>query len=296
MGTVNIIVHLLSPSPPPLAVRRSAMTPRPISGRVPSVLAAATTAAALLALSACSTAQKDISAGMSTDKLRAEAQEEASGGNFDRAAKLYEKLEGRASGTVLGQQAQLERAWLLYRANDKATALSVLDRFIRLNPSSAGLDYALYLQGLINFNDNLGFMSSLSRQDLSERDQQAARDSYRSFRQLVEQFPQSVYAADAQMRMNYIVNSLATYELHVARYYFRRGAYVAAANRAQQTVREFQQSPAAREALAIMVQSYDRLGLVELRDDAERVLKHNFPEAAAADLGGMRRKAWWQFW
>jgi outer membrane protein assembly factor BamD len=172
----------------------------------------------------------------------------------------------------------------------------VLDRFIRLNPSSPGLDYAFYLQGLVNFNDNLGFLGSLSRQDLSERDQQASRDSYRSFRQLVEQFPQSAYAADAQLRMDYIVNSLAAYELHVARYYFRRGAYVAAANRAQQAVRDFQQSPSAREALAIMVQSYDRLGLTELRDDAQRVLAQNSPGEAVRIGGGQRAKPWWQLW
>ena len=111
---------------------------------------------------------------------------------------------------------------------------------------------------------------------------------------MVEQFPQSSYVSDAQLRMDYIVNSLAAYELHVARYYFRRGAYVAAANRAQQAVREFQQTPSAHEALAIMVQSYDRLGLTELRDDAQRVLQQN---TKGTGIGaGQRAKAWWQFW
>jgi outer membrane protein assembly factor BamD len=173
----------------------------------------------------------------------------------------------------------------------------VIERFIRLNPTSPALDYALYLQGLVNFNDRMGFLSGFSRQDLSERDQQASRESYQSFKQLVEQFPRSVYAEDARLRMNYIVNSLANYEVHVARYYFRRGAFVAAANRAQQAVQEFQQSPATEEALFIMAQSYDRLGLTELRDDAERVLKQNFPnsELAARGLSAPQR-AWWQFW
>ena len=261
----------------------------------PRPILAAAGVALTFTLAACGTTSKDIASGMSTEKLAAEAKEEAASGNFDRAAKLYEKLEGRTAGTVLGQQAQIERAWLLYRMGDKATALAAVDRFIRLNPSSVGLDYALYLRGLINFNDNLGFLGSLSRQDLSERDQQAARDSYQSFRQLVEQFPQSNYTPDAQARMNYIVNSLATYELHVARYYFRRGAYVAAASRAQQAVRDFQQSPSTREALFIMVQSYDRLGLPELRDDTERVLRQNFPDAGTAALRA-RERAWWQFW
>ena len=140
-------------------------------------------------------------------------------------------------------------------------------------------------------------MGNLSRQDLSERDQQAARDSFQSFKQLVDQFPSSRYADDARLRMSYIVNTLASYEVHVARYYFRRGAYLAAVNRAQQAVQDFQQSPSAEEALFIMVKSYDRLGLNELRDDAERVLRKNFPETALdASTLGVKARAWWQFW
>src|SRR5205814_8709550 len=156
----------------------------------------------------------------------------------------------------------------------------------------------LYLQGLVNFNDTLGILGNLSRQDLSERDQQASRDAYQSFKQLVEQYPQSRYAGDAQLRMNYILNSLAAYEVHVARYYFRRGAFVAAANRAQQTVQEFQQSPSTEEALFIMTRSYDKLGLSQLRDDAERVLRQNFPQSPYLTAEGVRQKekAWWQFW
>src|SRR5204863_5833444 len=127
---------------------------------------------------------------------------------------------------------------------------------------------------------NLGLFSSIARQDLSERDQQASKDSYQSFKQLVDQFPQSKYTPDAQARMRYIVNSLAAYEVHVARYYYRRGAYVAAANRAQQTVQEFQRSPSTEEALVILAQSYDRLGLTDLRDDTARILKANFPNAS----------------
>lgn len=229
--------------------------------------------------------------------MYAEAKEEASLGNYDRAGKLYERLEGRASGTALAQQAQIERAYMLYKSADKTQALSVLERFIKLHPTSAALDYALYLQGLVNFNDNLGLLGNLSRQDISERDQQAARDSYQSFKQLVDQFPQSLYADDSRVRMNYIVNSLAAYEVHVARYYFRRGAYVAAANRAQTVVSDFQESPAAQEALYIMMQSYERLGLNELRDDADRVLRKNFTDTTIHAQGlGVAKKPWWQLW
>jgi len=250
-----------------------------------------------LALTGCDTTPKDSSASLSTDKLYAEAKEEAATGNYDKAAKLYERLEGRAAGTLLGQQAQLERAWSLYKAGDKATASTAIDRYIKLNPSSAALDYALYLRGLINFNDNLGFLSTLANQDLSERDQQASRDAYQSFRQLVERFPQSTYTPDAQLRMNYIVNALASYEVHVARYYFRRGAYVASASRAQAAVQDFRQTPATEEALFIMSESYAKLGLTELQADADRVLRKNFPNSAYLGRGlNARAHAWWQFW
>lgn len=231
-------------------------------------------------LTACGTPPKDETAGMSVEKLYAEARDETAAGNYERANKLYERLEGRAAGTLLSQQAQLERAYISYRTGDRAQALATVERFIRLHPTSPAFDYALYLQGVINFNDNLGIFGSLANQDLAERDQQASRDSYQSFKQLTEQFPNSKYTPDARVRMRYIVNSLAAYEVHVARYYFRRGAYVAAVNRAQQALQEFQHAPAAEEALALMVQSYDRLGMQQLRDDASRVLRKNFPNSS----------------
>ena len=258
-------------------------------------LAIALTAVAVL-LAGCGSTPKEAESKWSAERLYAEAKEEASLGHYERAGKLYERLEGRASGTALAQQAQIERAYMLYKSGDKAQALSTLERFIKLHPTSAAFDYALYLQGLVNFNDNLGLLGSLSRQDLSERDQQAARDSYQSFKQLVDQFPQSLYADDARVRMNYIVNSLAAYEVHVARYYFRRGAYVAAANRAQTVVAEFQQSPSTQEALSIMSESYDKLGLTQLRDDANRVIQKNFPAGATPDGSGSAKKPWWQLW
>ncbi len=254
-------------------------------------------AATALGLAACGSAPQDESATWSPEKLYSEAKDEAAAGAYDKAARLLERLEGRAAGTPLAQQAQIERAYVLWRGGESAQALSVLERFIKLNPSSPGLDYAYYLQGLVNFNDNLGILGKFASQDLSERDQQAARDSYQSFKQLVDQFPRSIYAEDAQVRMNYIVNSLAAYEVHVARYYYRRGAYVAAANRAQQAVQEFQYSPAVEEALVIMARSYDRLGLDQLRDDAQRVLEKNFPNSRyAGDALTPAQKPWWKIW
>ena len=263
----------------------------------PRRLAACAALAATALLAACSTASKDDTSNWPTERIYSEAKEEAASGNYERAIKLYERLEGRAAGNILSQQAQLERAYLLYKTGEKAQALQILERFIKLNPTSPALDYAYYLQGLVNFNDNLGVLGNVTAQDLSERDQQASRDSYQSFKALVDRFPQSTYAEDASVRMNYIVNSLAAYEVHVARYYFRRGAFVAAANRAQQTVTEFQQSPSTEEALFIMVQSYEKLGLMELRDDADRVLHKNYPNTKYYETGlGTKKSRWWQLW
>ena len=248
-------------------------------------------------MAACGTAPTDGDVQGSADKLYADAKDDMASGNWEGAIKQLERVEGRAGGTLLGQQAQLDLAYVYWKSGEKAQALSTLDRFIKLNPSSPGLDYAIYLRGLANFNDNLGLFGSLSRQKLSERDQQASRDAYQSFRQLSEQFPESKYTPDARLRMDYIVNALAESEVHVARYYLRRGAWVAAANRAQQAMTGYPQTPVTEEALFIMSQAYDKLGLVQLRDDASRVLKTNFPQSRF--LTGeitLDDKPWWQLW
>ncbi len=253
---------------------------------------------AATALSGCGTSPKDaIDPNLTPEKLYAQAKEEAADGNYESAIKYLEKLEGRAAGTTLAQQAELDMAYAYYKTGEKAQALAKIERFMRLHPTSPALDYAYYLQGLINFNDDLGIFGRLSRQDLSERDQQAARDAYESFRQLSERFPESSYTPDAKLRMNYIVNALARYEVHVARYYFRRGGYIAAANRAQRAVQEFRTSPAIEEALFIMMRSYDRLGMESLRDDAQRVLSTNFPDSKylATDYK-LADKPWWELW
>lgn len=261
--------------------------------RIATLVSAALLAAAL---GACGTDPKKVDDGKSVAKLYEEAREEAAAGAYDSAIKLYERLEGQAAGTLLAQQAQLEQAFLLYKQQEKARALSVVERFLKLHPTSPAADYALYLQGLINFNDDLGLFGNLIKQDLSERDQQASRDAYGAFRQLLDRFPESKYAPDAVLRMKYIVATLASYEVHVARYYFERGAYVAAANRAQQALQDFRGVPAAEEALYLMVASYEKLALPELRDDALRVLKTNYPQSRWLTRGyEIRQKRWWEF-
>jgi len=249
-------------------------------------------------LSACSTTTPvDTTAGWSPNRLHTEARDEMNAGAYDKAVGLFEKLEGRAAGTPLAQQAQIEKAYAQYKAGEKAQSLATLDRFMKLHPASPALDYALYLKGLVNFNDELGLFSSITRQDLSERDQKAAKESFEAFKELTTRFPESKYTPEARQRMTYIVNSLAGYEVHVARYYYTRGAYVAAINRAQTAVAEFQNVPALEEALFIMVRSYDALGMTELRDDTRRVLEKNYPRSEYLTRGFKAKQApWWKIW
>ena len=249
------------------------------------------------ALVGCSSTPAASSPNASAETLYADAKDEMNSGNYANAIKTLERVEGRGAGTLLAQQAQLDLAYAFWRSGERVQALATIERFIKLNPSSPALDYALYLRGVINFNDDIGVMGSLAGQDLAERDQRASRDSYQAFKQLIVQYPDSQYSTDARQRMDYIANSLAKYELYVARYYFRRGAYVAAVNRAQQAVTDFQTSPTTEEALFIMVQSYDRLGLVALRDDANRVFELNFPNSTLPKTGlPSNSRAWWHFW
>lgn len=254
-------------------------------------------AAFAIVAAGCSTTELDRTAGMSPNKLYAEAKDELSSGAYDKAALLFEKLEGRAAGTPLAQQAQLEKAYSKYKASESAEALAVLDRFMKLHPASSALDYALYLKGIINFNDDLGLFASITRQDLSERDQKASKESFDAFKELTSRFPDSKYSVDARQRMVYIVNSLAQYEVHVARYYYKRGAYVAAINRAQIALAEYRAVPALEEALYIVFKSYDALGMPELRDDTKRILVSTYPQTEYLSRGFKPdSNPWWKIW
>ncbi|MDI1247149.1 MAG: outer membrane protein assembly factor BamD [Rhodoferax sp.] len=254
-------------------------------------------AAGVVFLSACSTTTPDPTAQWSPNKIYAEAKDELNTGAYDKAIVLFEKLEGRAAGTPLAQQAQLDKAYAHYKAGEPVLAIATLDRFIKLHPASPALDYALYLKGIVNFNDDLGLFSALTRQDLAERDQKAAKDSFESFKELVARFPDSRYAPEASQRMNYIVNSLAQSEVYVARYYYERGAYLAAINRAQTAITDYQGVPALEEALFIMVKSYDALGMTALRDDSQRVLEKNYPQTPYLVQGFKSKNGpWWKIW
>ena len=253
--------------------------------------------AVVAGLAGCAATPADSTAGLSPNEIYAQAKDAVDANQFDKAITLYEKLEARAAGTPLAQQAQLEKAFAHYRNSEPAQAVATLDRFMKLHPASPALDYAIYLKGIIHFNDDLGLFSAITRQDLSERDQKASKEAFESFKELVARFPDSRYAPDAAQRMNYIVASLAQYEVHVARYYYRRGAYLAAANRAQMALADYRNVPALEEALFILYKSYDALNMQQLSDDARRVLERSYPDSEFLTKGEKTRdEPWWKVW
>ena len=232
-------------------------------------------------MAACSFIDKhDPTAGYSAEKLYREAKEALDGGQYDLAIKRYETLESRFPYGRYSQQGQLEIAYAYYKQSEQASAVAATERFMKLHPNHPNVDYAYYLKGLVYFNEDLGLLGKISRQDRTERDPKAARESFDAFKELVQRYTESKYTPDALARMKYLVNALASHEVHVARYYMKRGAYVAASNRAQYALRNYPQAPAQEDALLIMIQAYDVLGMHELRNDAERVLRKNFPDSA----------------
>ena len=219
---------------------------------------------------------------MPAETLYAEAKDALDSGQYDLAIKRYETLEARFPYGRYSQQGQLEIAYAYYKQGEQASAVAAAERFMKLHPNHPNVDYAYYLKGLAYFNEDLGILARVSRQDRTERDPKAARESFDAFKDLAQRFPQSKYTPDALARMKYLVNALASHEVHVARWYIRRGAYVAAANRAQTALKNYPEAPGQEEALLIMIQAYDALGMADLRDDTERVLKKNFPDSEQA--------------
>jgi len=237
---------------------------------------------------------KDETASWSAEKLYDEAHGAMVTGNYTRAIKLFDTLEGRFPYGRHAQQAILEGAYSNYRQGETAIAIAACDRFIRTYPNSPLVEYAYYLKGLVNFREDQGLFGYVVEQDLSERDPKMTRESFAAFKELVTRFPESRYAADSVERMRYLTNALGMYEVHVAQYYYNRGAYVAAVNRAATTVTNYPQTPANEQALILMIQGYDKLGMLKLRDDTRRVLQQNFPNSAY--VRGGSDKPWWKFW
>ncbi len=217
-------------------------------------------------------------------------------GGYEKAINYYQKLEARYPYGRFAQQAQIELAYAYYKDKDAAGTITAADRFIKMHPNHPNVDYLFYLKGLANFVDDQGIFGFLSNQDMTERDPKSAKDAFDAFKELVTKYPESKYAPDSVARMNYLVNALASHEVHVARYYMKRSAYLAAANRVQFAMKTYPQAPANEEGLLIMVKAYDALGMKDLRADAERVMLKNYPNSKYLKGGGGRDVSWWQIW
>src|SRR5512144_246844 len=226
---------------------------------------------------------KDETADWSAERLYKTAHDALVEGNYTRSIKLFDTLEARFPYGRYAQQAILESAYANYRAGETAAAVAAADRFIRPYPNHPNVDYAYYLKGLVYFREDQGILGYVYELDLSEREPKSMRESFAAFKDLVTKFPDSRYAQDSADRMKYLTNALAMYEVHVARYYLSRGAYIAAVNRAQASLVNYPRTPANAEALRVLVDSYDKLGLTQLRDDSQQILQRTFPNASASD-------------
>ena len=207
-------------------------------------------------------------------------------GAHEQAIEYYEKLEVRYPFGPLAMQGQLDLVYAYYKFDERSSAIAAADRFIKLHPRHPNVDYAFYLKGLAHFVDGDSLLDRFGSKDMSEHDTSATLQSFRAFDELVQRFPESRYADDSRQRMLYLKNLLAAHELHVARYHMKRGAWLAAANRARYVVENYQRAPAVSDALAVLVIAYGELGLDDLSADAARVLRLNYPDHAGLDEPG----------
>jgi outer membrane protein assembly factor BamD len=199
--------------------------------------------------------------------------------NYRRGIQIFEAIQARYPFSDLSRQIQLELMYAYYKGGQKEQAIDAAETFMRENPIHPRVDYALYIQGLAYFEDDPGILERLFRKDTANRPPKELERAYASFRRLVERFPASEYAPDAEQRMLYIKNRLADYENYVADYYLRRGAYVAALNRAKTALEQYNGARANARSLEIMAAAYDRLGMKDLAADTQRVLAENYPNS-----------------
>lgn len=211
-------------------------------------------------------------------ELYTEAKQALHKGDYMGAIEQFEALETRYPFGRHAQQAQLEMAFAYYKLEEPESTLATLERFIRTYPRHPNIDYAYYLRALANFNRGISFFDRYLPLDLSRRDPQSMLSSFQDFKDLIKRFPDSRYVADAKQRMVYLRNQLARHELHVADYYMRRKAYLAAVKRAQYVLEHYNGTPAVEDALVIMVKGYELMDMPELRNDAVRVLSANYPD------------------
>ncbi|TXH70510.1 MAG: outer membrane protein assembly factor BamD [Thiothrix sp.] len=237
-------------------------------------------------LSACSIfssgdKQKDETEGLSAEAIYQRAQTAVKATDYQKAIKLYESLEARYPLGVHAQQAQLESAYAYYKYDEPDTALDMVDRFIRMNPGSKDMAYALYLRGLVNFNRGSSLVDRVFPRSIADLDIVRQKEAFHDFSRVINRYPDSPYAKDAQLRVQYLRNTLAESEVNVAKYYMQRGAWLAAFNRAEYAIKHYQGSPVVIDALEIKVRAAQQLGKADLAADSLRVLEANFPERAA---------------
>jgi outer membrane protein assembly factor BamD len=250
--------------------------------------------AVLLATAGCRTHRNDPTKS-SPEVLYKKAHQALVSYDFQAAIKGYEALTARFPFTDQARQARLDLIYAYYRAGEGESATDAADTFIRENPTHPRIDYAYYIKGLIDFERQPNAIEKLFHVDLTQRPPSTARKAFGAFRTLVEQYPKSEYAHDAEQRMIYLRNRLANYEVHVARYYMKRGAFVAAAQRSKNVIDNFDGAPAMKDALKIMIEAYDRLNLKEPADKARQVYELNYGGAIRQEQAEIKRP-WWKLW
>jgi outer membrane protein assembly factor BamD len=235
----------------------------------------------ILLISSCSSSPEhstDTTTGMTAQEIYKEAQDAMNDGNYDTAIDLFEKLESKFPYGPYAKQAKLEIIYSHFKYDNLESAIIAAERFIKLFPSHPHVDYAYYMRGVCRYDMETSIFDSWFDQDLTERDPESAKNAFKYFNQLVTKFPDSIYNEDARKRMVFLRNSLAQHEIHVANYYFKRRAYVAAVNRSKYVLNNFQNTASVKAALQIMANSYTELKLPKLAEDIQRVLKKNYPE------------------
>jgi len=248
----------------------------------------------LITVSGCKK-DKEIEDGRTASEMYDEAKHYMLSQNWGRAVHAYQGLSTRFPFGRFTEQAQLELAYAYHKSGNPEAALSTADRFIRTYPSHPNVDYAFYIRGLTNYEQRVGFMERMMPSRVRDRDQTEARESFRDFNELIRRFPDSRYTPDARQRMVFLRNNLSFYELDVARYYLRRKAYVASANRARYALENYPGSPELGNALEILHISYTEMGLPELAEDTMKVLVLNYPDhpyATGKSKSGFFSKLW----
>ena len=254
----------------------------------------------LILLNGCSIfgapTELDETKNWNADRIYSDASQKVRDRNFDKALKYFRIIETRYPHGKYATQAQLETAYVYYKKNDPGSCIAAAERFIKLHPNHPNIDYAYYIRGLASFKER-GLVDKATQQEVNDRDPATMKNSFQALKELVTRYPDSKYAKDATLRMTYLVNALAGHEMHVARYYMKRGAYLAAVNRCKFVFENYPESTSNEEALVVMISAYESMGMQDLKEDAMRVLKSNYPQSQFLQKDYKQEKRdWWRFW